>query len=114
MNFGGNKFISRRDNSNPSKTGWKAINKPPKYYTKDRPFVFCTIKRDGICHLLSSRVEFSEQVWSTVIVDNSENAQIFLEEDMLTHKINPVISNGVATIGETNIIPKGIDTVSWY
>ena len=33
---------------------------------------------------------------------------------MLTHKINPVISNGVATIGETNIIPKGIDTVSWY
>ena len=59
-------------------------------------------------------MECSEQVRSTVIVDNSDNAHIFSEEDMFTHKIYPVFSNGVATIGETNLIPKGIDTVSWY
>ena len=50
---------------------------------------------------------------SSVIVDNPENAHIFLEEDMFTDKIDPIISNGVATIGEKDIIQKGIDTVIW-
>ena len=32
---------------------------------------------------------------------------------MFTDKIEPIISNGVATIGGKNIITKGIGTVSW-
>ena len=32
---------------------------------------------------------------------------------MFTDKIEPIISNGVATIGVKYIIPKWIDTVSW-
>ena len=59
-------------------------------------------------------MECSEQVGSKVIVNNYDNAHICSEEDTFTHKIYPIISNGVATIGETNLIPKGIDTVIWY
>ena len=33
---------------------------------------------------------------------------------MLTEKIEPVISNGVTTIGGKDIIPKGIGKVRWY
>ena len=36
---------------------------------------------------------------SSVIVDNSENDNICSEEDMFTYNIEPIISNGVATIG---------------
>ena len=43
---------------------------------------------------------------SSVIVDNSENAHIFSEEDMFTDKIEPIISNGVATIGGNDLIQK--------
>ena len=32
---------------------------------------------------------------------------------MFTDKIDPIISNGVETIGENDIIPIGIVTVSW-
>ena len=63
-------------------------------------------------------MESSEQVvfysdGSSVIVDNSENAHTCSEEDMFTDKIYPIISNRVATIGGTDIIPKGIGTFSW-
>ena len=33
---------------------------------------------------------------------------------MLTKKIEPIIYNGVETIGGKYLIPKGIGTVSWY
>ena len=33
---------------------------------------------------------------------------------MFTDRINPITSNGVATIGREYIIPKGIGTVIWY
>ena len=49
----------------------------------------------------------------SVIVDNSANDKIFSEEDMFTDKIEPIISNGMATIGVKYIITKGIVTVSW-
>ena len=63
-------------------------------------------------------MELSEQVifdssGSSLIVDNSSNAHIFSEEDMFTDKIEPIIYNGVETIGGDNIIPKGIVTVNW-
>ena len=48
---------------------------------------------------------------SSLIVDNSANACIFSEEDMFTDKIDPIISNGVSTIGRDDIIPKFICTV---
>ena len=32
---------------------------------------------------------------------------------MFTYKIVPTIYNGVAPIGGNDLIPKGIDTVSW-
>ena len=50
---------------------------------------------------------------STVIVDNSANAQICLKEDMFTDKIEPIIPNGLATIGEKDLIQNGIGTVRW-
>ena len=86
-------------------------NKPPKFHTKNKPFVSCTISKDWICHILSSWVESSEQVGfdsngSTVIVDNSENDHICSEEDMFTDKIDPIIYNGVATIGENKYYSK--------
>ena len=50
-------------------------------------------------------MESSEQVGfdsngSSVIFDDSANNQIFSEEEMFTDNIEPIISNGVATIGE--------------
>ena len=44
-----------------------------------------------ICHILSSRVEHSEQVGfdsdgSSIIVDDSENAHIWSDEDIFTDK----------------------------
>ena len=44
-------------------------------------------------------------------MDNSSNAHIFSEEDILTDNIYPIIYNGVATIGGKDIITKGIGTV---
>ena len=72
-----------------------------------------------ICHILSSRVEYSEQVGfdsngSSVIVDNSDNAQIYSEEDIFTGKLEPILHILVATIYVKVIIKKGIGTVSWY
>ena len=63
-------------------------------------------------------MESSEQVvfdsdGSTVIVDNSANYHIRSEEDMFTDMIEPIISNGLATIGGKYLIKKGIVTVSW-
>ena len=70
------KCRTRRENPNSSHLSWKERNNPPKGHTKNRPFVFCTISKDGVFHILSSRVNYSEQVvfyfdGSSVIVDNS-------------------------------------------
>ena len=75
--------------------------------------------KDGICHILSSRVESSESIGFdsygyAVMVDNSANGHIFSEEDTLTNTIEAIISNGVANIGRRYLIPKGIGTVTWY
>ena len=69
----------------------------------------------SIYHILSSRVQSSEQFGfdcdgSTVIVYNSSNAHIFSEEDMFPDKIDPIISNVVATISEKDLIKKR----GWY
>ena len=55
--------------------------KPPKGHTKNISFVFCTISKDMIFHILSSRVVSSEQVGfyydgSSSIVDISNNYHI--------------------------------------
>ena len=50
---------------------------------------------------------------SSFIFDNFANSHIFSEEDMFTDKIEPRISNVVATIGRKCFIPKGIRIVSW-
>ena len=73
-----------RDNSSSSKPSCKARNKSPKGHTKNRLFVFFTIPKDIIFHILSSRVESSEKVGfnsdgSTVISDSSVNVNIFSE-----------------------------------
>ena len=47
------------------------------------------------------------------MVDNSANAKVCSEEDMFTDRIDPIISNGVATIEGKYLIPKGIGTVIW-
>ena len=100
--FARQKIRTRRENSNSSKPSWKAINEPPKGLTKNRPFVFCTIPKYRIFHILSSRVQSSEQVGfdsygSIVIVNNSESAQIFSEVDMFTDKIEYLIPKGIGT-----------------
>ena len=59
----------------------------------------------------SEQVGFDSDV-SSVIVYNSENSHIFLKEDMFTDKIEPIIFNGVANIGENDIISKGIGKIS--
>ena len=75
------KCITRRNNPNSSMISWKEGEKPPKGHTKNRPLAFFTISKDRICHILSSRVESSEQVefeyyGLSVIVDNSVNAHV--------------------------------------
>ena len=50
---------------------------------------------------------------SSVIAHNSKNAHIFLEEDMFTDKIEPIVSNGVATIAGNDLNQRGIETVIW-
>ena len=88
---------------------------------KDAPKIdplFSAKSTDRICHILSSRVEYSEQFGfdsdgSSVIVDNSDNSYIRSEEYIFNDKIEPIISNGVATIGGNNLITKGIGTVIW-
>ena len=72
------KFRTRKENPNPSKPSWKIRKNPPKGHTKNRCFVFFTISKGRIFNIISSRVEFSEQVGfdsdgSSVIVDKSEN-----------------------------------------
>ena len=72
-----------------------------------------------ICHILSSRVESSEQVRfdsdeSSLLVDKYANAHICSEEEMFTENIDPVIYNGVETVDRKDLITKGIGTVSWY
>ena len=54
-----------------------------------------------------------DSVGSTVIVHNSENAHICLEEEILFYKIKPILSNGMAIIRGKDIITKEIGTVSW-
>ena len=70
-----------------------------------------------MCHILSSIMEYSEQVGfvsggSSFIVDNSDNAHIFSEEYMFTDNIDPTISNVVSTIVVRDIIPNYIVMVS--
>ena len=70
-----------------------------------------------MCHIISSRVEYSEQVGfdsdgSTFIVDNYSNAHILSEEDMFIDKIDLIISNVLASIGGKYLIPKGIGNLS--
>ena len=70
-----------------------------------------------MCHIISSRVEYSEQVGfdsdgSTFIADNSSNAQILSEEDMFIDEIDLIISNVLASIGGKYLIPKGIGNLS--
>ena len=64
-------------------------------------------------------MEYSEQFGfdsdgSSVIVDNSDNSYIRSEEYIFNEKIEPIIYNGVSTIGVKDVIPKVIDTVRWY
>ena len=61
------KWITKRWNPNSIKLSWKAKKRPPKVHTKNRPFVLCTISKDGICHILSSRVESSEKHYLTMM-----------------------------------------------
>ena len=51
---------------------------------------------------------------SLVIVGNYGNYHTCSEEDMFTDKTHTIISNAVATICVKYLIPKVIDTVSWY
>ena len=79
--FARQKCRTRRDNPKPDKPSWKARNKPPKGHTKNIPLVYCKFSKDGVFHILSSRVEYSERIGlysdgSTVIADNSANAHI--------------------------------------
>ena len=110
---------TRRDNPKSNKTIWQAINKTPKGRTKNRPFVYCIILKDIICHILSSRVESSERIgfdsyWSTVIVHNYANKNIFSEGYFFTNKIETMVSNGVENIGGKDLVTKWICIVSWY
>ena len=64
-------------------------------------------------------MEYSQQIWfgydgSRVIVDKYDNAQKWSKEYIFTDKIEPILSNTVATIGKKDTVPKGIGTVSWY
>ena len=73
---------NRRENTNWGNPSWNARKRTPKGHTKDRPFCFYKMSKGGICHILYSIVESSEQVvfysdGSSVIADNSCNAQIF-------------------------------------
>ena len=86
--------------------------------TKNRPFLYWKTPNDRICHILSSRVDYSEHIGfdsdgSTVIVDNSENSHICSEEDMFNDNIDTTISNGVETTDGKYLIPKGIFKTSW-
>ena len=76
------------------------------------------MSKDRICHILSSMMESSEQVGfdsdsSSVIVDNSANDHRCSEEYIFTVKTEPILSNGVGTIDERDLIPKLIGTVVW-
>ena len=111
--FSRKKIRTRRDNPNLNNFSWKSRKKPPKGHIKNRAFCFCKISKDWMCHIISPRVESSEEDifdsdGSSVIVDNSENSHICSEKDMFTDKIDPIISNGLANIGGKYIIPKEI------
>ena len=117
--FSRQKFRNRRDNPNSSKPIWKARKKPLKDHNKNRIFVLCTISNYITCHILFSRLKSSEQVvfeyyGSSVIVDNSANYYIFSDKYMFTDKIEPIIYNGVESIGLIYVIPKGIGTFIWH
>ena len=63
-------------------------------------------------------MESSEQVGfysdgSSGIVDNSTSSHKLSEEDIFTDKIEPIIYNGVESIGGKDHIPKGVGSVSW-
>ena len=66
---------------------------PPKATPK---IVFCTISKDMVFHILSSRFKSSKQVGfysdgSSGIVDNSTSSHKLSEEDICTDKIEPII-----------------------
>ena len=93
------------DNPNSSNISWKSRKKAPKVHTKDRSSKY------KICHKVSSWVYFPEQVLfdsdgSSVIVDNYANDHICSYEDIFAENIEPIIYNGVATIGGKYIISK--------
>ena len=92
IDFSRQKHITRGGNPKSEKPSWKARNEPPKCHTKNRPFVYCTISKDRICSILSSRVKSSDHILfysyvSTDIVDNYENSHILSEEYMFTDNI---------------------------
>ena len=60
--FSRQKCKTRRENTKSIKPSWKAINKPTIGLTKNRPYLFCTISKDRICHIISSRVESLERI----------------------------------------------------
>ena len=103
-----------RENKDSSKPSWNAINNPPKGHTRNRSYVFCALSKYFICHIISSKVESSEQILfysdgSAFIADNSANAQIFSEE-VFSDKIDHIIFNGVENIVGKGIITKNIGT----
>ena len=117
--FARNTCRNSRDNPNSSKISRKSRNKPSKGYNKNITFFYWIFLKDRICHILSSRVDSSEQFLfdsdvSAAIVDNSANVNIFSAEDMYTEKIDPMIYNGVEAIDGKYLIPKGIGTVRWF
>ena len=69
------------------------------------------MRRNNLISTGISRKNGFDSYGSSVIVDNYANDNIFSEEDMFTDKIDPIISNGVSTIGRDDIIPKFICTV---
>ena len=80
--------------------------------TKNRPFLYWKPPNDRICHILSSRVDYSEHIGfdsdgSTVIVDNSENSHVYSEEYMLLENIDPIIYIGVANKDGNILLQKG-------
>ena len=112
------KCRTRRDNPYSNNPSWKARKKPFKGHTKNRSFFSCKNSKDRICHMLYSRVGSPEKngfdsYGSSLIVDNSENDNICSEEYMFTEKIDPIIYNGVATIGVKYLITKWTVTVIW-
>ena len=60
--FSKQKCRTSRKNKNSSEPSWKKRKKTSEGHTKNRTFVLCTISKDGICQILSSRLESLEKI----------------------------------------------------